>query len=115
MVHLYTILLEFATVLAVNVTIACGIGAIQKKVQQEIWLCVHNKYRQEAVAPNTGGGLSQENAQETPEEIGEVVQDSMEEDDVVKGDSSEEVLSIVNNAPMLTFDLNKTPEENGIF
>ncbi|KAL4328629.1 hypothetical protein AHAS_Ahas13G0219200 [Arachis hypogaea] len=55
------------------------------------------------------------NVRETPEESGEVVQDSMEEDDVVKDDSSEEVVSTVNNAPKLTFDLNKIPEENGVF
>ncbi|RYR03850.1 hypothetical protein Ahy_B06g083229 [Arachis hypogaea] len=94
-----------------------GIGAIRKKVPQEIRLCVHNKYRQEAVAPHTGGdeGLFQENVRETPEETGEIVQDSMEEDDVVKDDSSKEVVSTVNNAPKLTFDLNKIPEENGVF
>nr|XP_025618966.1 uric acid degradation bifunctional protein TTL [Arachis hypogaea] len=33
-----------------------GIRAIRKKVPQKIWLCVHNKYKQEAVAPNTVGG-----------------------------------------------------------
>ncbi|KAL4306731.1 hypothetical protein AHAS_Ahas16G0207600 [Arachis hypogaea] len=163
-VHLYTSLLEFAAPLAVNVTIAGGIGAIRKKVPQEIRLCVHNKYRQEAVAPHTGGDednsliilmyvlldiaqtryenplsvelditsreefiiierklarlwdrLFQENVRETPEETGEIVQDSMEEDDVVKDDSSKEVVSTVNNAPKLTFDLNKIPEENGVF
>ncbi|KAL4277055.1 uncharacterized protein DS421_20g702050 [Arachis hypogaea] len=59
--------------------------------------------------------LSQENVRETPEETGEVVQDSMQEDDVAKDDSSEEVVSTVNNAPKLTFDLNKTPAENGVF
>ncbi|KAL4371745.1 hypothetical protein AHAS_Ahas06G0196500 [Arachis hypogaea] len=52
---------------------------------------------------------------QTLEGIGEVVQDSMEEDDVVKDDSFEEVVSTVNNAPKITFDLNKTPEENGVF
>ncbi|RYR13348.1 hypothetical protein Ahy_B04g070394 [Arachis hypogaea] len=59
--------------------------------------------------------LIQENVRETLEESGEVVQDSMEEDDVVNDDSSEEVVSTVNNAPKLTFDLNKLPEENGVF
>ncbi|RYR09150.1 hypothetical protein Ahy_B05g077255 isoform B [Arachis hypogaea] len=56
--------------------------------------------------------LIQENVRETPEESGEVVQDSMEEDDVVNNDSSEEVVSTVNKAPKITFDLNKIPEEN---
>ncbi|KAL4294454.1 hypothetical protein AHAS_Ahas18G0229700 [Arachis hypogaea] len=60
-------------------------------------------------------GLSQENTRKTPEETGEVVQDSTQEEDVMKDDSFEEVVSIVNNAPMLTLDLNKTPEENGVF
>ncbi|RYQ95065.1 hypothetical protein Ahy_B08g090055 [Arachis hypogaea] len=60
-----------------------------------------------------GEGLSQENTRKTPEETGEVVQDSTQEEDVMKDDSFEEVVSIVNNAPMLTLDLNKTPEENG--
>ncbi|KAL4287775.1 hypothetical protein AHAS_Ahas19G0219900 [Arachis hypogaea] len=59
--------------------------------------------------------LSQENVRETPEETGEVVQDSMEEDDVVKDDSSEEVVSTINSAPKLTFDLNKIPKEKGSF
>ncbi|RYQ91714.1 hypothetical protein Ahy_B09g097718 [Arachis hypogaea] len=58
--------------------------------------------------------LSQENVRETPEETGEVVQDSMEEDDVVKDDSSEEVVSTINSAPKLTFDLNKIPKEKGL-
>ncbi|QHO06933.1 uncharacterized protein DS421_14g459210 [Arachis hypogaea] len=59
--------------------------------------------------------LWDQNVRETLEESGEVVQDSMEEDDVVNDDSSEEVVSTVNNAPKLTFDLNKLPEENGVF
>ncbi|RYR38422.1 hypothetical protein Ahy_A09g043462 [Arachis hypogaea] len=61
-----------------------------------------------------GRNLS-ENVQETPEETGEVVQDSMEEEDFVKDDTSEEIVFTVNNVAMLTFDLNKTPEENGVF
>ncbi|RYQ83783.1 hypothetical protein Ahy_B10g102629 [Arachis hypogaea] len=57
--------------------------------------------------------LSRENVRETPEETGEVVQDSMQEEDDMNDNSSEEVVSTVKNAPMLTFDLNKTPAENG--
>ncbi|KAL4356633.1 hypothetical protein AHAS_Ahas09G0106200 [Arachis hypogaea] len=117
-----------------------GIRAIRKKVPQKIWLCVHNKYKQEAVAPNTiryENSLSLELditsrekfilierklarlwerlSRETPGETGEVVQDSMQEEDVMKDDSSEEVVSTVNNAPILTLDLNKIPEENVVF
>ncbi|RYR15911.1 hypothetical protein Ahy_B04g072864 [Arachis hypogaea] len=57
--------------------------------------------------------LAREKIQETPEEIGEIVQDSMLKEDVVP-DSSDEVVSKGHNASMLTFDLNKTPEENDI-
>ncbi|XP_057733174.1 uncharacterized protein LOC130948450 isoform X2 [Arachis stenosperma] len=94
-----------------------SIQIIRSSVPQKNWLCVHNKYRQKAIAPNTGRGegLSRENVQETPEETGEVVQDSMEEEDVVKDDTFEEVVFTVNNVAMLTFDLNKTPEENRVF
>ncbi|KAL4373054.1 hypothetical protein AHAS_Ahas05G0043400 [Arachis hypogaea] len=60
-------------------------------------------------------GLSRENVRENPEETEEVVQDSMQEEDVMKDDNSKEVVSTVNNVPMLTIDLNKTPEESGVF
>ncbi|XP_020960092.1 uric acid degradation bifunctional protein TTL-like isoform X1 [Arachis ipaensis] len=57
--------------------------------------------------------LSREKILEVSEETGEVVQDSMLEDDVAP-DSSDEVVSKGHQPSIVTFDLNKTPEENDI-
>ncbi|QHO34795.1 uncharacterized protein DS421_9g270060 [Arachis hypogaea] len=57
--------------------------------------------------------LSREKAQEVSEETGEVVQDSMLEEDVAP-DSSDEVVSKGHQPSIISFDLNKTPEENDI-
>ncbi|XP_072076611.1 uncharacterized protein [Arachis hypogaea] len=57
--------------------------------------------------------LSREKTLEVSEETGEVVQDSMLEDDVAP-DSSDEVVSKGHQPSIVTFDLNKTPEENDI-
>ncbi|RYQ98496.1 hypothetical protein Ahy_B07g086227 [Arachis hypogaea] len=56
--------------------------------------------------------LSRSDIQEASEELGEVVPDSMEKEDVVSFDSSDEVESAGGKASMLLYDLNKTPEEN---
>ena len=58
-------------------------------------------------------GLAWERTQEISEETGEIVQDSMLEEDVVP-DSSDEVVSKGHQPSIITFDLNKTPEENDI-
>ncbi|RYQ95934.1 hypothetical protein Ahy_B08g091319 [Arachis hypogaea] len=58
--------------------------------------------------------LSQEKIQEETKEIGEIVQDSMEEE-VVPSNSSDEVVSTGHKASMINYDLNKTPEENERF
>ncbi|QHO39321.1 uncharacterized protein DS421_4g128090 [Arachis hypogaea] len=50
--------------------------------------------------------------QEASEEIEEVVPDSIEEEDVVSSDGSEEADSQGRKASMLSYDLNKTSEEN---
>ncbi|XP_020970091.1 uncharacterized protein LOC107620089 [Arachis ipaensis] len=57
--------------------------------------------------------LAWEKTQEVPEETGEIVQDSLLEEDVVP-DSSDEVVSKGHQPSIITFDLNKTPEENDI-
>ncbi|RYR67333.1 hypothetical protein Ahy_A03g013658 [Arachis hypogaea] len=57
--------------------------------------------------------LARENTQEVPEETGEIVQDSILEEDVVP-DSSDEVVSKGQQPSVITFDLNKTPEKNDI-
>nr|XP_025697838.1 uric acid degradation bifunctional protein TTL isoform X2 [Arachis hypogaea] len=57
--------------------------------------------------------LAREETQEVPEETGEIVQDSMLEEDVVP-DSSDEVVSKGHQPSITTFDLNKTPKENDI-
>ncbi|RYR17153.1 hypothetical protein Ahy_B03g061939 [Arachis hypogaea] len=59
--------------------------------------------------------LARHKIQETPKETEEIVQNLMQDEDLVPADSSDEVVSIEHNASMLTFDLNKTPEENEIF
>ncbi|RYR53122.1 hypothetical protein Ahy_A06g028062 [Arachis hypogaea] len=58
-------------------------------------------------------GLAREKIQEILEETGEIVQDSMLEEDVVPN-SSHEVVSKGHKPSILIFDLNKTPEENDI-
>ncbi|KAL4365524.1 hypothetical protein AHAS_Ahas07G0114700 [Arachis hypogaea] len=58
-------------------------------------------------------GLARKRTQEVPEETGEIVQDSMLEEDVVP-DSFDEVVFKGHQPSILTFDLNKTPEENDI-
>ncbi|KAL4330174.1 hypothetical protein AHAS_Ahas13G0373700 [Arachis hypogaea] len=58
-------------------------------------------------------GLAREKTQEVPEETGKIVQDSMFEEDVML-DSSDEVVSKGQQPSIITFDLNKTPEENDI-
>ncbi|RYR19499.1 hypothetical protein Ahy_B03g064282 [Arachis hypogaea] len=50
--------------------------------------------------------------EQTSGEPGEVVPDSMEKDDVVSGDSSDQADFARQNAFILSYDLNKTPEEN---
>ncbi|KAL4287253.1 hypothetical protein AHAS_Ahas19G0167700 [Arachis hypogaea] len=57
--------------------------------------------------------LSSEKTLEVSEETGEVVQDSMLEDDVAP-DSSDEIVSKGHQPSIVTFDLNKTREENDI-
>ncbi|RYQ89253.1 hypothetical protein Ahy_B09g095995 isoform B [Arachis hypogaea] len=57
--------------------------------------------------------LAPEKTQEVPEETGEIVQHSMLEEDIVL-DSSDEVVSKRHQPSIITFDLNKTPEENDI-
>ncbi|RYQ85519.1 hypothetical protein Ahy_B10g105088 [Arachis hypogaea] len=59
--------------------------------------------------------LAWDRIQGTLEETRDIVQDSMQEEDVVPADSSDEVVSTGHNASMLTFDLNKTPKENEVF
>ncbi|RYQ94969.1 hypothetical protein Ahy_B08g089952 [Arachis hypogaea] len=56
--------------------------------------------------------LSRSNIQETSEELGEVVLDSMEKEDVVSSYSYEETESAGRKASMLSYDLNKISEEN---
>ncbi|RYR37761.1 hypothetical protein Ahy_A09g042645 [Arachis hypogaea] len=46
------------------------------------------------------------------EELEEVVLDSMEKEDVVSSDGSDEADSAGRNGSMLSYDLNKMPEEN---
>ncbi|RYR39053.1 hypothetical protein Ahy_A09g044460 [Arachis hypogaea] len=58
-------------------------------------------------------GSARERIQETLEETGEIIQYSMLEEDAVPN-SSDEVVSKGHNVSMLTFDLNKTLEENDI-
>ncbi|KAL4394858.1 hypothetical protein AHAS_Ahas02G0194000 [Arachis hypogaea] len=55
-----------------------------------------------------------DNIQEETEETGEVVQDSLEEE-VVPGNSFDEVVSTGPKASMINYDFNKTPEENERF
>ncbi|XLV02873.1 hypothetical protein S245_017210, partial [Arachis hypogaea] len=50
--------------------------------------------------------------QEASEAAGEVVPDSEEKEDVVPSGGSEEADSTAQNVSMLSYDLNKTPEEN---
>ncbi|RYR57153.1 hypothetical protein Ahy_A05g022898 [Arachis hypogaea] len=56
--------------------------------------------------------LSRSQIQEASEETGEVVPDSVEKEAVVSSDSSEDVDSAEQKALMLSYDLNKTPDEN---
>ncbi|QHO06545.1 Uric acid degradation bifunctional protein TTL [Arachis hypogaea] len=56
--------------------------------------------------------ISRSQIQETSEEIGEVVMDSVEKENVVSSDGPEEADSAGQNASMLSYDLNKMPEEN---
>ncbi|QHN96422.1 hypothetical protein S83_062803 [Arachis hypogaea] len=56
--------------------------------------------------------LSRAKIQEASEEPGEVVPDSMEKEDVVSSDGSDEAVSASRNGSMLSYDLNKTPEDN---
>ncbi|XP_020967612.1 uncharacterized protein LOC107617078 [Arachis ipaensis] len=56
--------------------------------------------------------LSRPKIQEASEEPGEVVPDSMDKEDVVSSDGSDEAVSAGQNGFMLSYDLNKTPEEN---
>ncbi|KAL4365936.1 hypothetical protein AHAS_Ahas07G0155900 [Arachis hypogaea] len=58
--------------------------------------------------------LSQEKLQEDTDDIGEIVQDSLEEE-LVPSKSSDEVASTGQKASMRNYDLNKTPDENEIF
>nr|XP_025684683.1 uric acid degradation bifunctional protein TTL-like [Arachis hypogaea] len=58
--------------------------------------------------------LYQEKIQEETEEIGEVVQGSVEEE-VVPSNSSDEVVSTGPKASMINYDFNKTLEENERF
>ncbi|KAL4321875.1 hypothetical protein AHAS_Ahas14G0154200 [Arachis hypogaea] len=55
--------------------------------------------------------LSQEKLQEETEDLGEIVQNSLEEE-VVPSNSSNEVIWTGHNATMRDYDLNKTPNEN---
>ncbi|RYR53761.1 hypothetical protein Ahy_A06g028997 [Arachis hypogaea] len=56
--------------------------------------------------------LSRAKIQERFEEPGEVVPDSMEKEHVISSDSSDEAGSAERKASMLSYDLNKMPEEN---
>ncbi|KAL4396764.1 hypothetical protein AHAS_Ahas01G0124500 [Arachis hypogaea] len=56
--------------------------------------------------------LSRSQVQEAPEETGEVVPDSVEKEADVSSESSEEADSAGQKASMLSYDLNKTPDEN---
>ncbi|XP_072074408.1 uncharacterized protein [Arachis hypogaea] len=56
--------------------------------------------------------LSRPKIQEASEEPGEVVPDSIEKEDVVSSDGSDESTSAGRNCSMLSCDLNKTPDEN---
>ncbi|RYR26662.1 hypothetical protein Ahy_B02g060941 [Arachis hypogaea] len=56
--------------------------------------------------------LSRFQIQEACEETGEVVSDSVEKEDIVSFDGSKEVGSTGQKASILSYDLNKTPEEN---
>ncbi|KAL4357165.1 hypothetical protein AHAS_Ahas09G0159400 [Arachis hypogaea] len=58
-------------------------------------------------------GVAQKKTQEVLKETNEIVQDSMLEEDVVPN-SSDEVVSKGHQLSIITFDLNKTPEENDI-
>ncbi|KAL4275797.1 hypothetical protein AHAS_Ahas20G0143100 [Arachis hypogaea] len=57
--------------------------------------------------------LARKKTQENLKETGEIVQNSMLEEDVVP-DSSDEVVSKGQQPSIITFDLNKTPQENDI-
>ncbi|XLS61531.1 hypothetical protein HN51_015759, partial [Arachis hypogaea] len=57
--------------------------------------------------------LSREKTQDVSEETGEVVQDSILEEDVAP-DSSDKVVSKGHQPSIITFDFNKSPEENDI-
>ncbi|QHO08731.1 uncharacterized protein DS421_14g475200 [Arachis hypogaea] len=59
-----------------------------------------------------GDGYPRSQIQETSEEPGEVVPYSMEKEDVISSDGSDEADSARQKASMLSYDLNKTPEEN---
>ncbi|KAL4276215.1 hypothetical protein AHAS_Ahas20G0184900 [Arachis hypogaea] len=56
--------------------------------------------------------LSRSQTQEASIEMGEVVPDSVEKEAVASSDSSEEADSTGQKASMLSYDLNKTPDEN---
>ncbi|RYR02910.1 hypothetical protein Ahy_B06g081737 [Arachis hypogaea] len=56
--------------------------------------------------------LSRPKIQEAFEEPGEVVPDLIEKEDVVSFDGSDEAVSASQNGSMLSYDLNRTPEEN---
>ncbi|RYR34954.1 hypothetical protein Ahy_A10g050020 [Arachis hypogaea] len=56
--------------------------------------------------------IDYENIQEGSEELGEVVPDSIEKDDVIDSNSSYEADSAERKASMLSYDLNRMPEEN---
>ncbi|QHN93172.1 uncharacterized protein DS421_17g590420 [Arachis hypogaea] len=49
---------------------------------------------------------------EASEELGKVVPDSMEKEDVVSSDGSNEADSAGQKVSMLSYNLNKMPEEN---
>ncbi|QHO12352.1 uncharacterized protein DS421_15g506230 [Arachis hypogaea] len=59
-------------------------------------------------------GLSRPKIQEAFEEPGEVVPDLIEKEDVVSSDGSDEATSAGQNCSMLSYNLNKTPDENDI-
>ncbi|RYR61417.1 hypothetical protein Ahy_A04g018589 [Arachis hypogaea] len=58
------------------------------------------------------GGMSRDNIQKEYEESGEVVPDSLEGEDVVSSDSSDGKNSAGRKISMLSYDLNRMPEEN---
>ncbi|RYR51145.1 hypothetical protein Ahy_A06g026192 [Arachis hypogaea] len=58
------------------------------------------------------GQLSRSKIQEASEEPGEVVPDSMEKEDVVPSDGSDEANSAGRKDSMLSYDPNKMLEEN---